>query len=37
MGEARERAYRNVERIRFEGMTYRHDLALREVESAVPH
>jgi phosphoribosylamine--glycine ligase len=36
MGEARERAYRNVERIRFEGMTYRHDLALREVESAVP-
>jgi len=35
MGEARERAYRNVERIHFEGMVYRHDLALREVESAV--
>ena len=35
MGEARDRAYRNVEKIRFEGMTYRHDLALREVESAV--
>jgi phosphoribosylamine--glycine ligase len=35
MAEARDRAYRNVERIRFEGMVYRHDLALREVESAV--
>jgi phosphoribosylamine--glycine ligase len=35
MGEARDRAYRNVERIRFEGVAYRHDLALREVESAV--
>jgi len=35
MGEARDRAYRNVEKIRFAGMTYRHDLALREVESAV--
>jgi phosphoribosylamine--glycine ligase len=35
MGEARDRAYRNVERIRFEGMAYRHDLALREVESAI--
>ena len=35
MGEARDRAYRNVERIRFEGIAYRHDLALREVESAV--
>jgi phosphoribosylamine--glycine ligase len=35
MGEARDRAYRNVEKIRFEGMAYRHDLALREVESAV--
>ena len=35
MGEARDRAYRNVEKIRFEGMTYRHDLALREVESTV--
>jgi phosphoribosylamine---glycine ligase len=37
MGEARDRAYRNVDRIRFQGMTYRHDLALREVEAtAVP-
>jgi phosphoribosylamine---glycine ligase len=35
MGEARDRAYRNVERIGFEGMAYRRDLALREVESAV--
>ena len=35
MAEARDRAYRNVERIRFEGMAYRHDLGLREVESAV--
>jgi phosphoribosylamine--glycine ligase len=35
MGEARDRAYRNVEKLRFEGMAYRHDLALREVESAV--
>jgi phosphoribosylamine--glycine ligase len=35
MGEARDRAYRNVERIRFEGIAYRHDVALREVESAV--
>ncbi|HEY4844480.1 MAG TPA: phosphoribosylamine--glycine ligase [Candidatus Dormibacteraeota bacterium] len=35
IGEARDRAYRNVERIRFQGMSYRHDLALREVESAV--
>ena len=36
MSEARERAYRNVERIRFEGASYRHDLALRELEAAVP-
>ena len=36
MGEARDRAYRNIDRIRFEGMAYRHDLALREIESAVP-
>src|SRR5207302_11278385 len=36
MGEARDRVYRNVDRIRFEGMGYRHDLALREIESAVP-
>ena len=35
MGEARDRAHRHVERIRFEGIAYRHDLALREVESAV--
>lgn len=33
MAEARERAYRNVDRIRFEGMTYRRDLAQREVEA----
>ena len=33
MAEARERAYRNVERIRFQGMTYRNDLAEREVEA----
>ena len=31
--EARDRAYRNVDRIRFQGMTYRRDLALREVEA----
>jgi phosphoribosylamine---glycine ligase len=35
IGEARDRAYRNVERIRFEGLTYRRDLASREIESAV--
>src|SRR5438876_7866595 len=35
IGEARERAYRNVDRIRFQGMTYRHDLALREIEAPV--
>jgi len=35
MGEARDRAYRNINRIRFEGMAFRHDLALREIESAV--
>jgi phosphoribosylamine--glycine ligase len=35
MGEARDRVYRNVERIHFESMVYRHDLALREVESVV--
>jgi phosphoribosylamine---glycine ligase len=32
MLEARERAYRNVGRIRFEGASYRRDLALRELE-----
>lgn len=31
MAQARERAYRNVARIRFEGMTYRSDIAAREV------
>jgi len=36
MGEARDRAYRNAERIHFDGMTYRHDLASREVEAPVP-
>jgi len=35
MSEARDRAYRNVDRVRFDGMAYRHDLALREIESAV--
>jgi phosphoribosylamine---glycine ligase len=35
MAEARDRAYRNVDRIRFQGMTYRRDLALREVEAPV--
>lgn len=35
MADARDRAYRNVDRVRFEGMAYRHDLALREVESTV--
>jgi phosphoribosylamine--glycine ligase len=35
MGEARERAYRNAERIHFEGVTYRRDLAAREVEAPV--
>jgi len=35
MGEARDRAYRNAERIRFQGMTYRLDLASREVEALV--
>jgi len=34
--QARDRAYRNVDRIHFEGLTYRHDLALREVETPVP-
>jgi phosphoribosylamine--glycine ligase len=31
MAHARDRAYRNVDRITFWGMTYRHDLALREL------
>ena len=33
MIDARDRVYRNAERIRFAGATYRHDLALREVEA----
>lgn len=33
MADARERAYRNVERVGFEGAIYRRDLALREVEA----
>jgi len=33
MAEARDRAYRNVDRIHFEGMMYRRDLAQREVEA----
>lgn len=33
MLQARERAYRNVGRIRFEGASYRRDLALRELEA----
>jgi phosphoribosylamine--glycine ligase len=33
MAEARDRAYRNVDHIRFEGMTFRRDLAQREVEA----
>ena len=34
MADARELVYRNVERVRFDGVTYRHDLALRELEAA---
>ena len=33
LADARDRAYRNVDRIRFDGVTYRHDLALRDVET----
>ena len=33
LSQARERAYRNVERLEFEGMSYRRDLALRELEA----
>ncbi|HET9848481.1 MAG TPA: phosphoribosylamine--glycine ligase [Candidatus Dormibacteraeota bacterium] len=33
MTEARERVYRNVDRIQFQGVTYRRDLALRELEA----
>ena len=33
ISDARERVYRNVERIRFQGARYRQDLALRELEA----
>ena len=33
IGQARDRAYTNVDRITFQGMTCRRDLALREVEA----
>ena len=33
LADARERAYRNVDRIHFDGLTFRRDLALREVET----
>lgn len=33
MAEARAKAYRNVERINFEGRHYRRDIALREIDS----
>jgi phosphoribosylamine--glycine ligase len=33
LAEARDRAYHNVDRIHFDGATYRHDLALRDVET----
>jgi len=33
MAEAKDRAYRNVDRIRFQGMTFRRDLAQREIEA----
>jgi len=32
MAEARERVYRNVADIRFEGCYYRKDIALREID-----
>ncbi|MGH2600178.1 MAG: phosphoribosylamine--glycine ligase [Dehalococcoidia bacterium] len=32
LAEARERVYDNVARIRYEGIRYRHDIALRELE-----
>lgn len=31
MSEAREKVYRNVERVRFDGSHFRHDIALREI------
>jgi len=36
LADARERAYRNVGRVQFEGMTYRTDIAQREVPAAQP-
>ena len=33
MAEAKDRAYRNVDRVRFQGMTFRRDLAEREIEA----
>jgi phosphoribosylamine--glycine ligase len=33
MAEARERVYRNVANIRFEGCYYRKDIALREIDA----
>ena len=33
LADARDRAYRNVNRIRFDGMSFRRDLAQREVET----
>jgi phosphoribosylamine---glycine ligase len=35
LAKARERAYRNLERVHFEGMTYRSDIAEREVAAPV--
>jgi phosphoribosylamine--glycine ligase len=35
VAEARAAAYRNVERIRFDRMHYRHDIGARELEAAV--
>jgi phosphoribosylamine--glycine ligase len=34
MADARDRVYRNVARVRFDGATYRQDLASREIEAA---
>jgi len=35
MAQARERVYRNVDRVRFEGMSFRRDIAQREVAAQV--
>ncbi len=35
LAAARERVYHNVERVRFEGMTFRRDIANRELEARV--